>query len=193
MLDKLHSVCAQRLVRSDYTCLAGPLDTVMPSEDLGQILVGQLHTGALYALPASYYDFDLAGPEAVPSAHSSLCSADNDSCRSSTPQVHCTQRYLLRTCVAFRFVVGTAVITSECCPGPDGSCCGARGEPRRSASWSEARHARSQCGNTGADGVVDHIQYKPYLSMRAAVYFWLRSAGCSESTLIPELQQSHAS
>lgn len=35
----------------------------MPKEDLGQIFVGQLRSGELYALPASYYDFDLAVPE----------------------------------------------------------------------------------------------------------------------------------
>ena len=48
----------------------------MPKEDLGQILVGQLRSGELYALPASYYDFDLAVPESV----AKRCAAGDASC-----------------------------------------------------------------------------------------------------------------
>ena len=64
---------------------AGPLDAVMPSEDLGQILVGQLDTGSLYALPASYYDFDLAGPDIEAAAPSGSCLTPGDGC--NTPPV----------------------------------------------------------------------------------------------------------
>ena len=67
--------------------IAGPLDTVMPSEDLGQILVGQLHTGSLYALPASYYDFDLAGPDSKAVAPTDSCLTSDDGCDTPLVQV----------------------------------------------------------------------------------------------------------
>lgn len=49
---------------------------MIPKEDLGQILVGQLRSGELYALPASYYDFDLAVPESAVKR----CAAGDASC-----------------------------------------------------------------------------------------------------------------
>ncbi len=66
---------------------AGPLDTVMPSEDLGQILVGQLHTGSLYALPASYYDFDLAGPDVKAVGPGGSCLTSDEGCDTPSVQV----------------------------------------------------------------------------------------------------------
>ena len=59
----------------------------MPSEDLGQILVGQLQTGSLYALPASYYDFDLAGPDVKAVAASGSCLTSDEGCDGPSIQV----------------------------------------------------------------------------------------------------------
>lgn len=54
----------------------------MPRVDLGQIFVGQLTSGELYALPASFYDFDLGSEStAMP------CSAGDISCASAVTQV----------------------------------------------------------------------------------------------------------
>ena len=77
----------------------------MPKEDLGQIFVGQLRTGELYALPASYYDFDLAVPEST----GKVCAPGDPSCSSviapvSQPSGAACQCVLLQTCIHNRIV-----------------------------------------------------------------------------------------
>lgn len=48
-------------MNANGVCVAGPHNS-MPDEDLGRIWVGQLPgSGGLYALPASYYEFDFPG------------------------------------------------------------------------------------------------------------------------------------
>lgn len=77
--------------------VAGPMDAMLPEEDQGIIHVGQLsRTGALYALPQSFYDYDQlgAGPDCGPgqecterSLPASAWSGDedNDKCDATPP------------------------------------------------------------------------------------------------------------
>ena len=83
---------------SVYGYVAGPLDAIMPSNDLGQIFVGQLQSGDLYALPASYYSFDLGSESTL-----KPCATGDSSCTSAVALVSQAVREHLACRQAFKW------------------------------------------------------------------------------------------